>query len=141
MSHGSKPKLTKIDKASIFLAKAVTNRPCDGREESQDGSGLGSQEGSPSPPSSPTPIVEDSPLTVSAMKSFMADFSKQLQDTITGQIKSLVGELRKELQDLGLCMSHMEHTMSKHATAHNRMADQIQQMNHAIKLHNLKIGR
>ncbi|CAH2328529.1 Serine threonine- kinase N2 [Pelobates cultripes] len=87
MSHRSAKRPAKADKTLFFMAKAAHGKQ--GREEIQDGGGHGSREVSPSPPSSPTSLLEDSPLTLATMKSFMADFTMQIQSTIEGQLKSL----------------------------------------------------
>ncbi|CAH2316633.1 Hypothetical predicted protein [Pelobates cultripes] len=89
MSHRSAKRPAKADKTLFFMAKAAHGKQ--GREEIQDGGGHGSREVSPSPPSSPTSLLEDSPLTLATMKSFMADFTMQIQSTIEGQLKSLAG--------------------------------------------------
>ncbi|CAH2246774.1 Hypothetical predicted protein [Pelobates cultripes] len=101
MSHRSAKRPAKADKTLFFMAKAAHGKQ--GREETQDGGGHGSREVSPSPPSSPTSLLEDSPLTLATMKSFMADFTMQIQSTIEGQLKSLaVEEGLKKLEDWGL---------------------------------------
>ncbi|CAH2220221.1 Hypothetical predicted protein [Pelobates cultripes] len=109
MSHRSAKRPAKADKTMFFMAKAAHGKQS--REEIQDGGGHGSREVSPSPPSSPTSLLEDSPLTLATMKSFMADFTMQIQGTIEGQLKTLVGEFKRDIQDLGLRTSHIENAI------------------------------
>ncbi|CAH2274281.1 Hypothetical predicted protein [Pelobates cultripes] len=140
MSQRHKSKQAKADRAAFFRARASALKSKEGLTPSQDDGGVCSRDSSPSHPATPSSITEEGPLTVTAMRAMMAEFSVTIQGNVTTQIQALATELRKEIHDIGSRSTCMDQKMANFAGAHNSLADKMQEIDEKLQTYKLKLA-
>ncbi|CAH2252798.1 Hypothetical predicted protein [Pelobates cultripes] len=74
------------------------------------------------------------------MRAMMAELSTTIQATITTQLKSLVTDLHREIQELGQRKAHVESKMDEYAIVHNSLADKLQELDGVLEAQQIKLA-
>ncbi|CAH2301953.1 Hypothetical predicted protein [Pelobates cultripes] len=124
-SQKIKKQVEKNYRAGFFTTRAPTTKNLGLSEQEQDGDG-----GNDTLPLQTSPGAQNLPVTQDFLQKCLDNMFSKILETLQGTLR----EMKREMQELGDRMAHVENRMEEQATAHNEMAEQVKDIQQQLDL-------